>query len=83
MSSSRINLALAKGKLVVTNNESTSCSLELVETQEDDSVRKEVIVIRSGQTFNLTKMRSVKDLRKSTKALSTIAKRRLHVHKTW
>ena len=84
MSSSRVTRALASGKLVIVNREMVACGLEICNTDPDTGkVGRYVKVIQAGQTLDITRFASIKDIRKSKKLLNVITSRRIHVVDTW
>ena len=84
MSSSRFTLALSAGKLVITNREKVSVALEIRNTNDATGVvHTEIKHIRAGQTLDLTRYATIKDLRKSVLLKQTISRRRIYVHNTW
>jgi len=89
MSSSRLNLALAAGSLVVVNRESVSVGVTLVHFKPNPKnprlpIREGTVKeLRPGIEYELTRHYSVQELRASEHLLRVIGRRRIEILQTW
>lgn len=78
----RLTLALAVGKLVVKNLESTSVAVTLVKTV-DGKTSSYVYVLKPGRIVDLTRKCSPKELRQSPDLSTAVSRYKIDVLDTW